>query len=162
MKLAEALIRKKYYESKINEIQTRFKNNAVISNNDIPEENPIDLLCELGEYCSKVQDLSVRIAITNSVNTDSDGRSLTQLLAAMENLKTQIDIIKNFLNKANELTTAYVNSEVKVNSSLNIRTMQLQVKELEEELLEIKIKINRLNSKTDLVSPPAENKEERK
>ncbi len=161
MKLAEALTRKKYYQNKINEIQTRLKNNAIIPNNDIPEENPVDLLSELGEYCGKIQDLSVRIAITNSTNTDSDGRSITQLLASMKNLQTQISIIKKFLNDANELTVKYINSEVKINSSLNIRTMQLQVKELEEELLNLTIKVGQLDSITDLVSSPAENKEER-
>lgn len=161
MKLAEALTRKKYYQNKINEIQTRLKNNAIIPNNDIPEENPVDLLSELGEYCGKIQDLSVRIAITNSTNTDGDGRSITQLLASMKNLQTQISVIKKFLNDANELKIKYINSEVKINSSLNIRTMQLQVKELEEELLNLTIKVGQLDSITDLVSSPAENKEER-
>ena len=80
MKLAEALQERADLNRRIQQLQQRLGNNAIVQENEKPIEDPKALLEELDRCIASLEDIITRINLTNC-RTQVDGESLTALLA---------------------------------------------------------------------------------
>ena len=86
MKLAEALQERADLNRRIQQLQQRLSNNAVVQEGESPAEDPQELLAELDGCVQNLEALITRINLTNC-RTLVDGDSLTALLARRDALK---------------------------------------------------------------------------
>lgn len=150
MKLAEALHLRADLQKRIAQTGARLKLNAKVQEGDNPSENPIELLEELNRDTQKLQELISQINMTNS-KTESEGVTLTEMIARKDVLGLKISVLRDFLQEASEKVERYSNKEIRIISTVNVRELQKQVDDLSQELRILDVKIQSLNWTVDLI-----------
>ena len=89
MKLAEALQERADLNRRIQQLQQRLENNAMVQEGEQPAEDPAELLAELDGCAASLETLIARINLTNC-QTQVGGESLTALLARRDVLKLKL------------------------------------------------------------------------
>lgn len=151
MRLAEALKLRADLNTRILELGGRLNSNAKVQEGESPAEDPEDLLAELDAVSDQMQDLITRINLTNSVTRADDGRTLTELIARRDILIRKSEILRAFLNEAGSLVNRYSSTEIRVQSTVNVRDLRKVVDSVAEEARSIDVRIQELNWTTDLV-----------
>ena len=149
MKLATALSQRADLQKRLSELNTRLRNNAKVQEGEKPSEDPKDLLKELDGLLVQLEELVARINLTNSV-TVSDGKTITELIAHRDMLSKKLSIMRGFLDEASSKIERYSRSEIKINSSVDVSSLQKKVDALSKELREADEKLQELNWTTDL------------
>lgn len=144
MKLAEALQIRADLQHRIAQMPTRLGNNATVQEGSSPAEQPDLLLNELRNILSQLEDLTVRINLTNSRATDN-GTSMTELLARRDALRRHIDIMRGFLNAASDITPRHSLTEIRVISTVDVAALRKECDSLSKQLRELEIRIQSLN-----------------
>lgn len=150
MKLAEALNLRADVAKRIAQLNTRLQNNALVQEGEKPAENPEELLKELDELIIQQEELIGRINLTNA-KTVSDGKTLTELIAHKDTVRTKIDTMRTFLDAASRTYTRGMRSEIKILSTVNVAQLRKQVDALEKDFRETDVKIQALNWNTELI-----------
>lgn len=150
MKLAEALAIRKDKQKKIEQLKSRVLNNVRIQEGDIPSENPAELM---GEMDACLKDLFVLIFKINktNMNTVSDGRTVTEMMAERDVLSIRVTALRDIFNKASESQDRYSRSEIKLVTTIDIKALGKQIDELSKRLRELDMKIQALNFTTELI-----------
>ena len=149
MKLAEALILRADLQTRLEELRNRLNLNAKVQEGEKPAEEPADLLKELDELLTRLEDVMGRINLTNAA-TVTDGTSLTEKLARRDCLMQRISMLRSLLSSAAGTVMRGSRMEVKVYSTVNVAQLQKQVDKLSEELRLLDTAIQGLNWTTDL------------
>lgn len=150
MKLAEALQIRADLQKKIAQMNTRLSNNAVVQEGEEPAEEPKQLLPELDGYLCQLEDLMVRINMTNSQTMTPNG-SLTALIARRDCLKMKVAAYHGFLESAACLARRNTHSEIKIMSTVSVRDLQKVCDKIAQELRETDTQIQSCNWTTDLI-----------
>lgn len=150
MKLAEALQIRADLQKRIEQMQSRLRNNATVQEGTQPAENPKELLAELDGMFGQLADLITRINITNS-RTEHDGVSMTAMIARRDCLKQKIGILRDFIDSASQLTRRHSLSEILIVSTVDVSAQRKRCDELSKELRELDTHIQSLNWTTDLI-----------
>ncbi|WP_028897680.1 DIP1984 family protein [Prevotella sp. HUN102] len=150
MKLAEALSIRKDLSRKIEQIKSRLLSNVRLQQDDKPAEEPEELFKELDSCLVQLQSLIARINKTN-MNTVSEGRTLTEMMAEKEVLGKRIEILRAVFDKGNETQDRYSRTEIKMVTVIDIKALNKQIEKLSEQLRKLDIKIQGLNFLTDLM-----------
>lgn len=150
MKLAEALAIRAEIKTKINNIQSRLNQNAKVQSGEQPAENPYVLLKELDILSENMITLVKNINYTNCVTTEN-GISLMELIAEKDILQKKISVIKNFLANASSLVNRYSNTEIKIQSTVDVAKLQKEVDHMSKKLRELDMNIQRINWTVDLI-----------
>lgn len=150
MKLAEALNLRADIAKRIAQLNVRLQNNALVQEGEKPAENPADLLKELDELIIQQEELIARINLTNA-KTVSDGKTLTELIAHKDTVRTKIDVMRTFLDAASRTYTRGMRSEIKILSTVNVAELRKTVDALEKVFRETDVKIQTLNWNTELL-----------
>lgn len=150
MKLAEALSIRKDLSRKIEQIKNRLLSNVRLQQGDKPSEEPEELFKELDSCLVQLQSLIARINKTN-MNTVSEGRTLTEMMAEKEVLGKRIEILRAVFDKGNETQDRYSRTEIKMVTVIDIKALNKQIEKLSEQLRKLDIKIQGLNFLTDLM-----------
>lgn len=150
MKLATALTERSDLQRRLLELSTRLNNNAKVQEGDSPAEEPSALLEELDGIFLRLEELIGRINLTNS-RTLVDGVSMTQLLARRDCLKLRLSTLRGFLDAASAKVERYSRTEIKIQSSVDVRALQKDVDKLSKALRETDEKIQELNWTTELL-----------
>ncbi len=150
MKLATALSNRADLQGRINEIERRLIANSKIQEGEEPSENPIELIAEKDRMLAEVENLIIKINLTNS-RVDCNGLTVTEMLAKRDCLKQDIAIMRNFLNSANDKVNRYSKSEIVIKSTVNVAEYRKRVDELCKELRELDEKIQEINWTTELI-----------
>lgn len=150
MKLAAALIERADLQNNLSLLQTRLQNNAKVQDGEKPKEDPMELLKELDELSLKLEELIYRINMTNA-NTLIDGRPMTYLLAKKDALTKKISIIRTFLNESSALVDRYSLKEIKINSTVDVATLQKSLDAYSKELRLLDQKIQESNWLNELI-----------
>ena len=151
MKLAEALQIRADLQNRIEQIGTRLVNNATTQEGSEPAESPAELLNELNASLEKHQELVTRINITNSRECNDKGETLTQLIARRDMLQKKVQMLRNLVGAASQLTNRYHLSEIRVISTINVADTQKLVDEMSKQLREVDIELQQLNCTVELV-----------
>ena len=150
MKLAEALNLRADIAKRISQLSVRLQNNALVQEGEEPAENPNELLAELNGLIAQQEELIGRINLTNA-KTVSEGKTLTEMIAHKDCLRTKIDVIRGFLNAASQTVRRGLRTEIKIYSTVQVSVLRKQVDGLEKEFRETDVKIQALNWNTELI-----------
>lgn len=150
MKLASALSERADIQRRLSELSERLANNAKVQEGDVPAENPKELLAETDGLIDRLETLICRINMTNS-RVESDGISMTMMIARRDCLKKRIAMLRGFLDCASSKVERYSRAEIAVHSTVDVKELQKQVDGLSRELRELDEKIQELNWTTELL-----------
>ena len=150
MKLAEALIERADLQKRLDQLEERLNNNALVQEGEEPAEDPVSLLAEMVAANASLEDLVTRINLTNAAVT-VDGQTLTALIAKRDSLTRRIRITRRFLNAASQTGMRSRGSEIVLKSSVPVREMQKTVDELSKALRETDTAIQAANWSNDLL-----------
>ncbi|MDE6640246.1 MAG: DIP1984 family protein [Acetatifactor sp.] len=150
MKLATALSERADLQKKLSELGIRLNQNAKVQEGEEPSEAPEELIAELDRIVDRLEELIAKINLTNS-DTVHNGRTITELLAHRDCLKSKIQIMRNFLDNASSRVNRMTHSEIKIMSTVPVSEMQKKVDALSKELRECDELIQELNWTTELV-----------
>lgn len=150
MKLAEALTLRADIQKRIMQIKSRLNVNAKVQEGEKPAESPDTLLKELDALLAEMEELMVRINLTNA-RTLTEGETITSLLAKRDCLTQKVGILREFLLNASSTVMRGTRTEVKVLSTVPVPELQKQVDKLSKELRETDTRIQALNWTTELL-----------
>ncbi len=150
MKLAEALNLRADIAKRINQISVRLENNSLVQEGEQPAEKPSVLLKELDELIMQQEELISRINLTNA-KTVSEGKTITELIAHKDALRSKINVLRGFLNEASRNVMRALRSEIKILSTVDVAAMRKTVDGLEKDFRETDAKIQSLNWTTELL-----------
>ena len=150
MKLAEALIERADLQKRIDQLEDRLQNNALVQDGEEPAEDPVVLLAELTALSTSLEDLITRINLTNA-SASVDGKTLTALIAKRDCLTKRIRVLRRFLSAASQTAMRSRGSEIIVKSTVPVREMQKTVDDLSKSLRETDTAIQSANWSTDLL-----------
>lgn len=150
MKLAAALIERADLQNNLSLLQTRLQNNAKVQDGEKPKEDPMELLKELDDLSLKLEELIYHINMTNA-NTLIDGKPMTYLLAKKDALTKKISILRAFLNESSALVDRYSLKEIKINSTVDVATLQKSLDAYSKELRLLDQKIQESNWLNELI-----------
>lgn len=151
MKLAEALNLRADLQRRIEQLRKRLINNAKVQEGDNPSEKPEELLAELENCCGQLNDLILRINITNARSENGDGKTITEIISHKDTLMLKLGVYRDFLDNASKKLDRYTQREIKIVSTVNVREMQKQVDEMAKQLRETDSLLQQMNWNTDLI-----------
>ncbi|MBR5390826.1 MAG: DIP1984 family protein [Clostridia bacterium] len=149
MKLAEALQERADLNRRIEQLENRLCNNAIVQEGERPAEDPQDLLDELDRDMDRLEELTAAINLTNC-RTLYEGESLTALIARRDCLRLRLGILRDFIDHASQTTRRARGSEIRVLSTVNVRNMQRETDELSRDLRLLDNAIQATNWVTEL------------
>ena len=150
MKLAEALSIRKDLQTRIDQLKARILNNVRIQEGEKPAEDPVELLKELDSCLNQLRELIYRINLTN-MNTNCDGKPVTQLMAERDVLLKRVQVLRDVFNQASTTTERYSRSEIKYVTTIDVKAMAKQLDKLATQLRELDVKIQSVNFTTELM-----------
>ena len=150
MKLAEALQERADLDRRVQQLQQRLENNAMVQEGEPPAEDPAELLAELDGCVGALEQIVARINLTNC-RTVVEGKSLTELLARRDALKLKLSAYRSLAQSASHLGHRGMRSEIKWVSTVNVRELQKRVDELARELRLLDNTIQAANWATQLI-----------
>ena len=150
MKLAEALQERADLDRRVQQLQQRLENNAMVQEGEAPAEDPAELLRELDGCAENLERLIARINLTNC-RAEVDGESLTVLLARRDALKLRLGAYRDLAHSASQLGRRGMRSEIKLLSAVNVRELQKQVDQMAKELRLLDNSIQAANWATELI-----------
>lgn len=150
MKLAEALQERADLNRRIQQLQQRLSNNAVVQEGEQPAENPKELLIELDRSVFELEELIARINLTNC-RAQINGESLTALLARRDALKLKLSVYRDLAYNASQLARRATRTEIKILSAVNVKDVQGQADALAKELRLLDNAIQAANWTTELI-----------
>ncbi len=151
MKLANALAQRSELQTRINQLRVRLNNNALVQEGETPAEDPKDLLKELDRDYETLEALIGRINRTNNETKLDSGETLTELLARRDCLTGKVQVMRQFLDTASARVQRHSVGEIKIVSTVNVRTLQKQVDKLSAELRAVDETIQEKNWTTELL-----------
>ena len=150
MKLAEALQERADLNRKIAELRHRLENNVLVQEGEEPAENPEELLKELNEAVSRLEELMAAINLTNCA-TKVKGMTLTELIAKKDALMIKLSAYKEFVFTAAQSTDRARGTEIKVKSLLKASNLQKTADSTAKEVRELDNLLQETNWKTKLI-----------
>lgn len=150
MKLAEALQERADLNRNIEQLRSRLVNNVIVQENEKPAEDPQALIKELDGAVSRLEELMKRINQTNCM-TISEGKSVTELIAARDALKVKIAVYKDIVSNASQTARRARMSEIKILSAVDVRKLQKKIDDMSKEFRLTDNKIQALNWSTELM-----------
>ena len=144
MKLANALAQRSELQTRINQLRVRLNNNSLVQEGETPAEDPKELLKELDKDYKTLESLIASINRTNNETKLDSGETLTELLARRDCLTGKLEIMRQFLDHASA-------SEIKIVSTVDVRSLQKQVDKLSAQLRQVDETIQEKNWTTELL-----------
>lgn len=149
MKLAEALQERADIQKRLSQLRGRLLNNAKVQEGEKPVENPAELLQEMDGMILRLEELILRINMTNSATMDN-GETLTAHLAKRECLQKKVGLMRDFLDRASELVERSAYTEIKVHSTVSVPEKRKELDALSKDLRSLDSRIQQLNWLTEL------------
>ena len=144
MKLAAALSERADLQRRLSEIGIRLNNNSKVQEGEEPSESPEELMAELDRTVERLEQLMACINLTNS-KTSREGKTITELLAHRDCLKSRIQVMRNFLDNASNKVGRMTHSEIRIKSTVPVSEIQKRVDLLSNELRQSDEMIQELN-----------------
>lgn len=150
MKLAEALQERADLNRRIQQLQQRLGNNAIVQEKEKPIEDPKNLLAELDRCVAELEDIIARINLTNC-RTQVEGKTLTQHLARRDALKLKLGAYRDLAYRASQVGQRVSGREIKLFSAVDVPQLQREVDGLSKELRLLDNAIQAANWSTELI-----------
>lgn len=151
MKLAEALSIRKDLQKRIQQIGRSLEDNVKVQEGEEPAEKPDELIKELDECLMKLEDLILRINLTNVKTINEAGKTLTQLMAEKDILTLRISTLRSTYERASAQRDRYTRSEIKMLTTINVKQLRKQIDEYSVQLRKLDMEIQSMNFQTELI-----------
>ncbi len=151
MKLAEALIARADNQKRLEQIKERLYRNARVQEGDEPAEDPAQLLQESERVARQLQELIQRINRTNAATPFDDDLTISDALAIRDVLRVRQALYRGLGQAAAVHQDRYMRSELKFESTVDVRSIQQRADELAAEHRELDTRVQELNWNTDLL-----------
>ncbi len=151
MKLAEALILRADYKTRIEQLRQRLIRNAKVQEGDSPAEDPQEILAEVERLTDELRDLIQKINKTNMATVFEAGVTLTDVLAVRDVLGIRQEIYRTLAATSTITQDRYSRSEVKFRSTVDVAAIQKQADQYAREHRELDARIQALNWTTELL-----------
>lgn len=149
MKLAEALNLRADRQKSVERLQSRIVNNMKVQEGDKPMEQPVVLFSELDNILTQLEELVVKINLTNA-QTMVDGMSMTRLLSEKDMLKKKLDVYRSAYSNAVIKNERYSRNEVKFVSTVDGEGLQKKIDSMSKQYRELDMRIQQANWSTEL------------
>lgn len=133
MKLAEALILRAEYRTKLENLKQRILNNVKVQEGEKPVEAPQQLLTDFEETNKKLKELIKQINHCNERETLQDGRTLSEALVDREAIIKERQMLATVVSDASERDYRMSHTEIKFVVTMNISDIQKKIDELSKE-----------------------------
>lgn len=150
MKLAEGLLLRAEYQTKLENLQSRLLSNLKMQEGDSPNEDPTVLLNEMEETNKKLTELVKMINNCNARETLADGRSLSDALVDREALLKERRILANLVGRANEQDYRVSRAEIKMTVTLSVKELQSKIDALSKEYRQLDTELQGKNWTVEL------------
>ena len=150
MKLAEALILRAEYQTKINNLEQRVIQNSKVQDGDEPHEDPSALLEEINRNNQQLATLIKQINAANVRTRLLDGRSLSEAIVDRDMLKKERIILADIVSSVSEKDYRLSHAEIKMKLLINVGDIQRQMDDLSKRYRELDTLIQGCNWLTDL------------
>ena len=150
MKLAEALNLRADLQKYVERLRSRLVDNVKVQEGDMPLEQPTILFTELNNILPQLEDLIVKINLTNT-QVIVDGKSMTQRLAEKDILRTKLDLYRTAYSDAVIRNDRYSRSEIKFVSTIDGESLQKKIDAMSKQYRELDMKIQKANWSADLL-----------
>lgn len=150
MKLAEALLLRGEYQTKVDNLQSRILQNLKIQEGDKPHEDPQALLTDSFELNEKLNELIKAINERNNQALLPDGRTLAQALVDRESLLKKRRLLVAITEAGNDQEYRYSRSEIKFQLTLSLADIHKQIDQLSRQFRELDTIIQGLNWSVEL------------
>ena len=149
MKLAEALQERADLNRRIQQLNTRLLNNALVQEGEQPAEDPVSLLSEYDTTMDALEEITAKINLANC-KTMVDGKSLTELIARRDALTQRVKTCRELAQAASQLYRRATRSEIKIFSAVDVKELQKRADRLAKELRMLDNTIQQTNWTVDL------------
>jgi hypothetical protein len=150
MKLAEALLERKSAKLKIENLQERLDENALVQEGDVPAETPETLLAELREAVRRFEAMIRQINAANNVAKLPNGVSLSEAIVRRDMLKLERQALERMAAAVSLRQHRYGRNEVKFVATVNQANLRQEIDRLSKEWRELDAQIQAANWLTDL------------
>jgi hypothetical protein len=151
MKLAEALVLRADVQKRIQQMQERLTQSAIMQEGEPPPEDPQVLLTELAALLAQLVQLIQRINRTNMATAMPNGTILTDALAQRDVLDQEIRIISSLADAAAKGLVRYSRSEIRIISTVDVAAQRRRMGELAQTRRELDTAIQATNWAVDLI-----------
>lgn len=150
MTLAEALIRRKEFKTRIADLQSRLQGVVVVQEGDQPFERPAELLEALGRTMEEYQGLIAAIHRTNLIARLPDGRSLTEAIVARDILDERMAILRGLAEQAGRVNERFAHSELRYVPQVDVAGLRRTVDGCARARRELDVQIQATNWRVTL------------
>ena len=150
MKLAEALLLRAEYQTKLENLENRLLLNLKIQEGDLPNEDPILLLSEMEATNNKLTELVKKINTCNAREKLSDGRTLSEALVDREALLKERRILATLVSHASEQDYRVSRTEIKMTVTLSVKKLQTRIDTLSKDYRQLDTELQGKNWTVDL------------
>lgn len=143
MKLAEALLLRADLMKKIEQLQNRISPVLIVSDDKLPQEDPIKLLAQLRKTINDLKALIIRINKTNNDTVVEGEGVLMEALAKRDSLKMLSEKLRN---------AAQINNsgDSNLKTTIDIKKLQVEMDQTGRAFREIDSEIQEINWLTEL------------
>ncbi|GGK29807.1 hypothetical protein GCM10008955_24560 [Deinococcus malanensis] len=152
MILAEALITRKEYKTRLEDLRSRLQASAVVQEGDAPHESPEELLEALDGLLAEYGQLIARIHRTNLTAKLADGRTITEAIVDRDLLDERMAILRSLAEAGSRKNDRYAYSELRYLTTLDVGALRKEVDRRAKERRTLDIAIQAANWRNDLVS----------
>lgn len=152
MKLAEALQIRADLQKRLLQIPNRLSRNATKQEGTTPAEDPVEILREMDELTRQLEQITTNINLTNSTIVDSDGNTMTSLIAKRDYLRTKTGYLRDFISQASEITFRRQSTDILILPTIDVAEYRKRLDRHSKELRELELKIQSLNWTSELAS----------
>lgn len=150
MKLAEALQERADLNRKIEQLQQRMTNNALVQEGEQPAESIDELFTVLNEALNRLSWIITRINLTNASVT-LNGKTLTELIASKDVLMMKISAYRTVTAEAGSASYRARGTEIKILPTVKVSDLQKEIDRMSGELRKIDNLLQETNWKTELM-----------
>lgn len=149
MLLAEALARRAEAQDRLNKLQERLVQGAMIQEGDSPIEDPADMLEEAAALLQEIETLVRRINHTNA-QTEFEGATLTDAIARRDALLRSRRLYAAIADAGTMTGRRYSRSEVRFLPAVDVKALRDMADSAAKAYRELDTKIQQLNWTTQL------------
>jgi uncharacterized protein YdiU (UPF0061 family) len=151
LKLAEALTIRSDLQRKVHQLRERIFRNAKVQVDEIPAEDPNELLESLEQATVELVAIIKRINTTNSQIQFDEDRYLSDSLSDRENLANKVELYRELAKQATVTQDRYKKLEIKFKPAVDVRQIQKKGDLYAKLYRELDMKIQSINWTEELL-----------
>ena len=151
MKLAEALLERAEIHKKNGNLIARIRQNTKVQEDDLPSENPEELIAEYEENMARFLELVQRINKTNCKTLFDEDLSISDAISLRDCLGAKIRAYRDFYDSSIITTDRYSRNEIKTVRCIDAKELQKRIDQLSKEYREVDTKLQGINWTVDLL-----------